>query len=138
MLKKIITFVLAFLLFSLSSVNLAYAADSNEIKDAKFAVKVKEGIKKLGIGKDAQVEIKLRDKTKLKGYISEAGENSFVVTNAKMGESTVVPYPAVKKAKGKNLNTGVKIVLYAALAIGITIAAVVILVTLGERGATDH
>ena len=138
MLKKIITFVLASLLFSLSSVNLAYAADFNEIKDAKFAVKVKEGIKKLGIGKDAQVEIKLRDKTKLKGYISEAGENSFVVNNTKTGESTVVPYPAVKKAKGKNLNTGVKIALYAALAIGITIAAVVILVTLGERGATDH
>ncbi len=63
MLKKVVTFVLVLLLFSLGSVNLAYAADSREMKDAKFALKVKEGIRKLGVGKETQIEIKLRDKT---------------------------------------------------------------------------
>jgi len=126
------------LLFSLGSVNIAYAANSNETKNAKFALKVKEGIRKLGVGKDAQIEIKLRDKTKLKGYISEAGEDSFVVTNEKTDESTTVAYPAVKNAKGRNLNTGVKIALDAALIIAAVVVATIVLVTIGEAGATDH
>jgi hypothetical protein len=38
---------------------------------------VKEGIHKLGTGLDARIEVKLRDKTKLKGYVSEAGEDKL-------------------------------------------------------------
>ena len=57
----------------------------------------------MGTGRDAAVEVKLKDGTKLKGYISEANDDHFVVTDAKTGSRTVVPYPQVKKARHGNL-----------------------------------
>ena len=134
MLQKITSFILITLLFSVGSVNLAYASNSKEEKDAALAAKVKEGISKLGTGEAARVEVNLRDKTKLKGYISVAGEDSFVVVNAKTGESTTVAYSAAKQVKGNNLNLGVKI----AIGVAIFIVAFVVFVSLGFRGATDH
>jgi hypothetical protein len=97
------------------------SANTTLEEQARFAEKVKTGIVKLGVGPDARVAVKLRDNTKLSGYISEVNESSFVVTNAKTGVSTVVSYPDVKQVKGNNLSTGQKFavaaVIVAALAI---------------------
>ncbi len=38
------------------------------------------------------VEVKLRDTAKLKGYISDAGDDSFTVTDSKTGSSETVAY----------------------------------------------
>jgi len=97
------------------------SANTTLEEQARFAEKVKTGILKLGVGPDARVAVKLRDNTKLSGYISEVNESSFVVTNTKTGVSTVVAYPDVKQVKGNNLSTGQKFavaaVIVAALAI---------------------
>ena len=42
---------------------------------------IKANLLKLGTGESARVKVKLRDQTKLEGYISEAGEETFTVTN---------------------------------------------------------
>jgi hypothetical protein len=84
------------------------SANTTLEEQIRFAEKVKTGIIKLGVGPDARVEVKLRDKTKLSGFISEVNDSSFVVTNAKTGASTVVAYPDVQKVKGNNLSTGQK------------------------------
>ena len=131
MFRKVITLILTVLLFTTASVNVAFA-NSNKEKEARLATKVKEGVRKLGVGKDAQVAIKLRDKTKLKGNISEAGEDSFVVIDAKTGESNTITYPSVKQIKGNNHSLGVKIAIGVAIAAAI-IVAIVILVELGFR-----
>jgi hypothetical protein len=120
MTKKLLLLMLAGLLVNLSAVAPVRAATKAE-KEARFAEKVKEGVKRLGTGRDALIEVKLRDKTKLKGYISEIGEDGFSVTDAK-GASTHVPYVQVKQAKGNNLSTGQKIM------IGVGIALVVVIV----------
>ncbi|HVF89002.1 MAG TPA: hypothetical protein VNH22_02970 [Blastocatellia bacterium] len=99
-------------------------AKSEADRQSKQAAKVKQGIFKLGVGKDSRVALKLRDKTRLVGYISEAGENSFVVTHPNTGAATVVAYPDVAQVKGQNLSTGAKI------AIGVGIAAAIILILL--------
>ena len=52
------------------------------------------------MGKGALVRVKLRDGTKLAGYVSEANENSFVIVDSKTGAATNVPYPQVKQVKG--------------------------------------
>jgi hypothetical protein len=70
------------------------------------------------------VEIKRADNVKLTGYVSEAGSDSFVVTNLKTGVETTVPYNAVTQIKGHNLGTGAKI------AIGIAIGAGIVLIIL--------
>ena len=123
MFKKLFSLALVVLLINLAGVRLAYA-DSKEEKQARFAEKVKTSVLKLGTGEAARVKVKLRDKTKLEGYISAADGESFTVTNSKTGAATQVAYPQVKSVMGNNLSTKAKI------AIGVGIAAAVILLIL--------
>ena len=125
MLKKFLSLALVVLLINLVGVSPVYAG-SKEEKQARFAERVKMGILKLGTGTDARVEVKLRDKTKLKGYISEAGEDSFIVVDAKMGVATTVAYPQVKQVKGHNLSTGGRIALSVGLAIALLLAVALV------------
>ena len=113
MLKKMLSMLLIGLVMNLGIV--AVFAETTAEKEAKFAEKVKANIIKLGTGKDARVEVKLRDKTKLKGYVSQINENSFVVVEDKTGNASEVPYPNAKQVKGNNLSTGVKIVIVVAI-----------------------
>lgn len=119
--KKFASVMLSTLLLQAAAV--PAFAKTNAEKEARRAEKVRAQMAKLGTGKDALVRIELRDKTKLEGYVSEAGAESFVVTN-KAGVATAVAYPQVAKAKGNNLSTGAKI------AIGAGIAAAIILLIL--------
>lgn len=120
MYKKLLSLLLVTLLLNLVWVKPAHA-DSKEEKQARFTEKVKASVLKLGTGESARVKVKLRDKTKVEGYISAADGEGFTVTNPKTGMATPVAYPQVKSVKGNNLSTGAKI------AIGVGIAAAVIL-----------
>jgi hypothetical protein len=98
----------------------------NEIeKQVKYAAKVKQSVLKLGVGREARIAVRLRDRSQLVGFVSETGESSFVVTNAKTGTSTVVAYPEVTQVKGHNLSTGAKIAIGAAI-----VAAIILLLFL--------
>ena len=121
MFKKLFSLALVALLINVAGMRLAYA-DSKEEKQARFAEKVKASVLKLGTGEAARVKVRLRDKTKLEGYISAADEAGFIVMNPKTGMATPVAYPQVKSVKGNNLSTGAKI------AIGVGIAAAVIFI----------
>ena len=127
MFKRILALVLVGLLYTMG-VAPAYAGGKEE-KEARFAQKVKEGIGKLGTGTEARLEVKLRDKTKLKGYVSEAGDESFVIVDHKTGVASTVAYPQVKQVKGNNLNTAAEI----ALGIGIILLPIIIVVALVSR-----
>jgi len=128
MYMKITAVVLVALLLNFTSPSRAFAATSPE-KEARFAEKVKTQVAKLGTGPDARVEVKLRDKTKLKGHISEVGDESFAVVDAKTGSATTVFYSHVKQVKGNNLSTGAAI----AIGIGIGVAIVFLLAYIGTR-----
>lgn len=127
---KITAVMLGAVLLTITCSSPALAGSSAD-KEAQFAQKVKAEIAKLGTGPDAQVEVKLRNKTKLKGYIAEVGAASFAVVDDKTGSATTVTYPQVKQVKGNNLSTGVKI------AIGVAIV-VAVLVILGATGAVGQ
>ena len=100
MFKKGLSLVLVGFLLRVVGVMPAYAG-SKEEKETRFAEKVKEGISKLGTGTEARIEVKLRDKTKLRGYVSEAGEDSFVIVDEKTSATSRVTYPQVKQVKGQ-------------------------------------
>ena len=123
MFRKALTVLLAALVINLAGGGLAYAA-SKEEKQARYAEKIKASVLKLGTGESTRVKVKLQDKTKLEGYISDAGEEGFTVTNQKTGSATTVAYPQVKSVQGNNLSTGAKI------AIGVGIAASIIFIVL--------
>jgi small nuclear ribonucleoprotein (snRNP)-like protein len=127
MFKKYLTLILAVLVLNLSLSATAFAG-TKEDKIAKSAEKVKANIAKIGIGKDARVEVKLRDDTKLKGYISRINENSFVVVEDKTENISEVPFSNAKQIKGNNLSTGVKIV----IGVGVVIAIIAIIAFVGN------
>mgnify|MGYP003291063159 CR=1 FL=1 len=125
MFKKVLSLALVGFLLGVAGVKLAYAG-SKEEKATRFAEKVKEGISKLGTGAEARIEVKLRDKTKLKGYVSEVGEDSFVIVDEKTGATSRVTYPQVKQVKGKNLSTAAEI----AIGVGVILLPIVIVLLL--------
>jgi len=90
-------------------------------KDAAFAEKVKASIVQLGVGEDARVEVRLRDRRKLAGYIQMADADGFVVTDLTAGNSTRVPYGSVAKVKGHNLSTGAKVAIMTGVLVGIVL-----------------
>ena len=120
MLKRIISMSLIVLVMNLAVATVF--AETKEEKDAKFAEKVKANITKLGTGTDAKIQVKLKDGTKLKGYVNQINENSFVVVNENAVTPTEIPYSQIRQVKGNNLSTGAKI------AIGVAIAVVVIFI----------
>lgn len=113
--KKTISFLLIGMLLNLGFFHTTAFAES---KAEKHAAKVKAAITKLGTGVESRVEVKLRDKTKVKGYVSEITEDSFTLVNAETNAVTKIPYSQAKQVKGNNLSTGVKI----AIGVGVILA----------------
>lgn len=129
MYKKILSVGLAALLLCVVGVAPA-RAESKAEKEARFAEKVKEAVGRLGTGAEARVEVKLKDKTKLKGYVAATDGEGFTVADARTGATTRVTYPQVQTAKGNNLSTGAKI----AIGLGAAVAVLVILLVMENYG----
>ena len=126
MLKKVLSLVVLVAVFHAGFCVQTASARSKAEKQARFAERVKAGIVQLGVGEESYVTVKLRDKTKLAGYISEAREESFVVTDLRTSEATTVAYADVKKVKGHNLSTGAKV----AIGVGVGLAVLLVVVLL--------
>ena len=124
MLKKICSVALAALLLQAAAAP-AFAKSAAE-KESKRVEMVRAKLSKLGTGSDARVRLELRDKTKLEGYIGEAGPESFVVVS-KAGVATTVAYPQVVKAKGNNLSTGAKIGIGIGIGAGVTLLIILLI-----------
>ncbi len=120
MFKKITVMILTVALTNVLAVS-ALAKTSAE-KTAQQTARIKAAIQKLGTGEKAIVKLELTDKSRLEGYISEAGAESFTVINPKNDRMSTVTYPQVGKIKGHNLSTGAKIAIGVGIAIAIAIA----------------
>ena len=108
MFKKSLSLALAgALIFTLVGAP-SVSAKSKAEKEAARAEKAKAGVAKLGVGKDARIAVRLRDKTRVSGYVSRADEDSFVITDIKTGTATEVAYTDVTQAKGHNLRRAPK------------------------------
>ncbi len=71
--------------------------------DTQAVEKMRSSVQKIGVGQHARVEIKLKDGTQLKGYISNADQDSFTVVDKKTAASKTISYAdaaSVKKAGG--------------------------------------
>src|SRR5262245_23973953 len=126
MIKRTCSIIVACLLTLSTIVYQSSSASSNPDKDTKLAQKVKTAILQLGTGPSSQVDIKLRDKTRLSGYVSEIGDNSFAVTDLKTAEVTTVAYPNVAQVKGNNLSTRTKWIIAGAVAAGVAITLYIV------------
>lgn len=134
MFKKSFAIILACLLVQMLSVQPA-TAKSKEENQAQLTQKVRTEISKLGVGRDARVEVKLQDKTKLAGYVSEVKDESFILTDVKTSGTTSVAYADVTQVKGHNLSTGVKIGI--GVGIGVAIVLIVLAIWWSNQGLWD-
>jgi protein subunit release factor B len=132
MLKKVLSLAVLVAVFHAGFCVQTASARSKAEKQARFAERVKAGIVQLGVGEESYVTVKLRDKTKLAGYISEAREESFVVTDLRTSEATTVAYADVKKVKGHNLSTGAKVAIGAGIVVGVVMLIVIALAGSGS------
>jgi hypothetical protein len=92
------------------------------------AEKIKMKVAKMGTGEKAKAKIKLRSGEKLKGYISSAGENDFVLTDKKSGKTTTIAYADVDEVGKPGLSQGTKIALIVVVAVVATAAILAIVV----------
>lgn len=129
--RNLSALLISSLLISLACAPSALAKTKAE-KEARFAAQVKAGITRLGVGRDTRVEVKLWDKTKLKGYLSEVTTDTFAVTDLKTGATTTVAYPEVTQVKGNNLSTGAVIAISVAAAVGVTLLVIWLLIAANE------
>ncbi len=103
MFKKILSLALIVLLLNAVGNNAAYAAGAKQEKGERKAEKIKASILKLGTGKEARVAVRLKNRSIVEGYVSEASDKTFVVVAEKSGVITTIPYLQVNKlvsAKG--------------------------------------
>jgi hypothetical protein len=127
MFRKIISFIFVCLLTHTTG-GFALAGSRVE-KDSRRIERVKAGLAKLGVGKDSRIAIKLTDKTKLSGYLSQVNDDSFVITDLKTGAPTRIAYPEVAQIQGHNLSTGVKI----AIGVGIAVLVIGIIILIASK-----
>lgn len=80
--------------------------------------KVKAKVAKLGVGAKAKATVILKDGTKKKGYIGQAGNDDFVVRDRKTDSPTTIRYGDVAKVESNKGHSTAR-----NLAIGIGIGA---------------
>ena len=124
MFKKFLSLTLIVLLLNVFGVT-PVRAGAQVVAQTRNVEKVKESVVKLGVGEAARVELKLWDGSKLKGYISETGADSFTVASAQTGAVTKLNYADVRQIKGSNRLTAAKVGL--TLAKGVAVVGAVAL-----------
>lgn len=117
MLKRVLSVVLIGLLTSVTTS--AVYARSQDDKQARQIEKVKQNVRKLGVGPDARVKVTLHDGRSFKGSIREATDDTFVVLEEKTKSLITVPYADVAKLTGKNGLTAAKVGINVAKGVGI-------------------
>ncbi len=97
MFNKFLSAALVGLLINVAAISPAYARAQGD-EQARQIEQVKEQVRRVGTGKGARVEVELRGGSKLKGYISEATDDHFLLVD-EAGNPTRVTYAEVERVK---------------------------------------
>ena len=84
------------------------AQDAQRLKGEQ-ATKAKNEVQKRGVGEKSKVKMILRDRTEVKGYISQIDADSFQVTDKKSGRVTTIAYDDAVKVRKNGLSTAAKV-----------------------------
>ena len=103
---------------------MARAQSNNQNQDVE---KIKIKVAKLGVGDKARATVRMKDGTKIKGYITEARDSDFVIRDRKTNEPHVINYNDVAKVES---NRGHSLARNLAIGIGIGAGAVVLILAI--------
>lgn len=129
MLHKILSLTLVALVLNITVAARPVDAETHEEKDARRVEKVKEGVRRRGIGEKARVKVQMLDKTTVKGYIKEVTADNFVVVDARTNAASTIDYRQVKAIGGRNLSTWAKIDIGVGIAGAVLATLIVIALT---------
>lgn len=73
-----------------------------EAKENKEMLKMRDLVSTNGIGERALIELQLRDRTKVSGWVSQLSMTEFVINERATGAARTLLYRDVAKVKGKN------------------------------------
>ncbi len=123
MIKKCVLLVfIGLLMFATNAETIS--AQTKSDNSASTVEKIKTNVLRRGIGEKKRVRIKMLDGTKMKGYISQTGEDSFNLTDSKTKQTTTVAYRDVAQVKGQGLSNGAKIVIGVGIAAAVTVSLI--------------
>ena len=103
MIKKWLSFTLTCLLLVTANFSLISAQTQTD-KTASSIAKVKTAVLKRQTRDNKRVKVIMLNGSELKGYISQAGEDSFELTDSKTKQSNSIFYRDVKKVRGNGLS----------------------------------
>ena len=112
--KTYLTCLLASVLF-IASISMPVTAQQT---NSNVTDKIKAKVAKLGVGEKAKATVILKDGTKKKGYIGQAGGDDFVLRDRKSDSPTTIRYSDVTKVESNKGHSTAR-----NLAIGIGIGA---------------
>ena len=104
MFTKYLTVILIILSVIVQST--AVFAQTRNDKETEKQTKLQTEITKIGVGKDAGIVVKLKDGTKLNGYVSARDNDGFDLTDKKSGSVRNIKFAEVKSVRDKKLSRG--------------------------------
>ena len=127
MIKKCLSILLIGLMLPFANLH-SIKAQTNKGDNAANAEKIKANVTRRGTGEKARVNVKMLNGTKMKGFISQAGDDSFTLTDSKTKQTNTLAYSDVAQVKKPGLSTTSKILI--GVGVGVAVTAVVIAVGL--------
>jgi hypothetical protein len=121
--KTYLHYFLAVLLVLVPVARTAMAAPQGQQRTSSEEIKIK--VAKTGTGSKARATATLSNGTKVKGYISQAGEDDFVMRDRKTDVPTTIKYADVAKFER---NRGHSTAKWVGLGVGIGVGAVLLIV----------
>ena len=126
--KRLFSIGLVVVVLSYADHSLALTGVVNACPGDADADKVKASVAKRGTGPKAKVTVKLKDKTKLKGYITQAAGDSFTITDSETGQSRTLAYADVDEVKKPG---GLSLLAKIGIGVGIGVGALALAYVIG-------
>jgi hypothetical protein len=118
------TYLICLLASVLLVASISIPVAAQQTSNGATVEKVKAKVAKLGVGEKAKATAFLKDGTKIKGYIGQAGSDDFIIRDRKTDAPTTIRYADVSKidsnrghSTARNIAIGVGIGAGALLAI---------------------
>ncbi len=125
--KRYLTCLVASLLV-LATISLPVSAKQGDTQTLVERVKIK--VAKLGVGEKAKATVFLKDGTKIKGYIAQAGDDDFVVRDRKTDAPNTIRYDNVAKVdNNRGHSTARNVGIGVAVGVGAVLTVIAVLIS---------
>ncbi len=125
MIKKCLSVAFIGLMLLFTNLQLINAQTSTG-NNAATVEKIKANVTKRGTGEKARVNVKMLNGTKMKGFISQAGDDSFTLTDSKTKQTSTLAYSDVAQVKGTGLSTTSKILIGVGVGVAVTVVVLAV------------